>query len=123
MKWTKKGFEEFQKGTFGNGGQNLYVSAKGVLQRIFNFDINSDGYPDIPITNSHSMFERTPVDVYDSLEQKEPLKLPSNGSYDAIFADLTGDGTDDLIIACQHNGVHSDVSAVIYFGSEIGLSE
>ncbi len=123
MKWIKKGFKDFQKGTLGNGGQNLYVSAKGVLQRIFNFDINSDGFPDIPITNSHSMNERTKIHVYDSLAQEKPLELPSNGSYDAIFADLTGDGTEDLIVACQHNGVNSDVSAVIYFGSEIGLSE
>ena len=50
MKWTKKGFEEFRKGTFGNGGQNLYVSKKGVLQRIFNFDLNGDGYFGLPIT-------------------------------------------------------------------------
>lgn len=123
MSWVKKGFEEFKKGTFGNGGQNIYASANGVLQRIFNYDLNGDGFTDLPITNSHSMNERTHIEVYDRLGQGEPLKLPSNGSYDAIFTDLTGDGTDDLVVACQHNGVHSDVSAVIYFGSEIGLSE
>ncbi len=123
MKWTKKGFEEFRKGTFGNGGQNLYVSKKGTLQRIYNFDINGDGYFDLPIANAHSMFERPPIHVYDSLDQKEPLKLPSNGSFHGIFADLTGDGTDDLIVACQHNGVHTDVSAIIYYASEQGLCE
>ena len=30
--WKKSGFNDFSKGTFGNGGQNLYVSANGVLQ-------------------------------------------------------------------------------------------
>ncbi|MBO5955196.1 MAG: VCBS repeat-containing protein [Clostridia bacterium] len=123
MNWTKKGFEEFRKGSFGNGGHNLYVSANGVLQRIFNFDINGDGYPDIPIANSHSMNERPFLHVYDSLNQETPLELPGEGAFNAIFADLTGDGTDDLIVACQHNGVHTDISARIFFASEIGLSE
>lgn len=123
MKWTKKGFEDFRKGTFGNGGQNLYVSAGGTLQRLFNFDLNGDGYFDLPIANSHSMWETPPVHIYDKIGQSEPLNLPSLGSFDALFCDLDGDGTEDLVIACQHDGVHTDVSAMIYYGSEIGLSE
>jgi len=123
MKWTKKGFEEFRKGSFGNGGQNLYVSAKGTLQRIRNFDVNGDGYFDLPLANSHSMNERPEIHIYDEIGQKEPLKLPSNGSFTGIFADITGDGTEDLIVACQHNGVHTDTSAVIYYASDKGLSE
>ena len=123
MKWTKKGFDAFQNGTFGNGGQNLYVTAGGTLQRIFNFDVNGDGYVDLPITNSHSMNERPPLYIFDHLGQETPLKLPTNGSFDAIFTDLTGDGTDDLVVACQHNGVLSDVTAAVYFGSEKGLCE
>ena len=123
MKWTKKGFEEFSNGTMGNGGQNIYVSAKGTLQRVFHFDVNGDGYPDIPITNSHSMNECPYIHVYDEMGQEKPLELPTNGSFDAVFADLNGNGTDDLIVACQHNGVHTDISAIIYFGSEQGLCE
>ncbi len=123
MKWTKKGFEEFSKGTLGNGGQNLYVSAKGVLQRIYNFDVNGDGYFDLPLANSHSMDERPKIHVYDKIGQKVPLELPSNGAFDAIFCDLTGNGTEDLVIACQNNGVHTDLSAMIYYASEQGLCE
>ena len=123
MKWTKKGFEDFRKGSFGNAGQNLYVTANGTLQRIFNFDVNSDGYVDIPIANSHSMNERPPLYVYDRFGQEKPLELPTNGSFDAIFTDLSGDGTDDLVVACQHNGVLSDITAVVYYGSEKGLCE
>ncbi len=123
MNWTKKGFEEFRKGSFGNGGQNLFVSANGVLQRVFNFDVNGDGYTDLPIANSHSMGERPKLHVYDSLTQKTPLELPCEGAFTAVFADITGDGTDDLIVACQHNGVHNDLSAKIFYGSERGLSE
>ncbi len=123
MKWTKKGFEEFSKGTMGNGGQNLYVSAKGNLQRIFNFDVNGDGYVDLPITNSHSMWEKPPIYIFDEMGQEKPLELPTNGSFDAIMVDLYDRGVEDLVVACQHNGVHTDISAIIYFGSEIGLSE
>ncbi len=123
MKWVKSSFEEFSKGTFGNGGQNIYVSTKGVLQRIFNFDINGDGYPDIPITNSHSMNEKPDIHIYDEIGQSEPLSLPSFGSFDAIFCDLYNRGVEDLIVACQHNGVNTDTSAIIFFGSERGLCE
>lgn len=30
-KWVQKGFGDFIGGTYGNGGQNLYVSKKGRL--------------------------------------------------------------------------------------------
>ena len=35
--WTTSGFEAFRRGKFGNGGQNIYVSRAGVLQRIHRF--------------------------------------------------------------------------------------
>ncbi len=123
MSWTKKGFEEFRKGTFGSGGQNLFVSKGGTLQRIFNFDINGDGYPDIPIANSHSMNERPNLHIYDGLDAEKPIILPGEGAFNAVFADLTGDGTEDLIVCCQHDGVHTDISARIFFASDEGLSE
>lgn len=85
MKWTKKGFEEFSKDTMGNGGHNPYVFAKGTLQRIFHFDVNGDGYPNIPITNTHSMNERPYIHIYDELEQVKPLELPTNRSFGAIL--------------------------------------
>lgn len=124
MKWIKEGFEEFSKGTLENGGQNLYVSKKGVLQRIFQYDVNQDGYPDILFACSQSMFERPPVHVYqDLLHEKQPLMLPSGGTYDGILADLHGTGCEDLVISCQNNGTHSDLTAIIYFGSPEGYTE
>jgi len=124
MKWITEGFEAFSQGRMENGGQNLYVSKKGVLQRIFQYDINQDGYPDLLFANSQSMYERPPVHVYgDVLHSEQFTALPSNGTYDGIFADLFGTGCQDLVIACQHNGTHSDVTAIIYFGNEEGLSE
>ncbi len=124
MKWTTTGFEDFSKGTLENGGQNLYVSKRGVLQRIFQYDIDGDGYPDLPFASSQSMHERPPVHLYSNItEKKEFSELPSGGTYTGIFADLHGTGYDDLILACQNNGTHTDITAVVYFGGPQGLSE
>lgn len=124
MRFVTEGFEAFSRGTFENSGQNLYVSRKGVLQRIFQYDINQDGYPDLLFANSQSMNERPPVYVYNNLPENTSFtQLPSGGTYDGILADLFDSGYQDLVIACQHNGSHSDICAIIYFGSEEGFSE
>ncbi|WP_409344261.1 FG-GAP repeat domain-containing protein [Paenibacillus sp. MBLB4367] len=122
--WRERGFEEFADGTFGNGGQNIYVSRKGVLQRIFRFDVNRDGYADALFVNSQDMDERPPVYVYPNpYRPEERIELPSAGSFHGAIGDLNGDGYDDLVVANQHNGTHSDVTAFIYYGSPEGLSE
>ena len=124
MEWITEGFEGFSRGTFGNGGQNLYVSKHGILQRIFQYDLNGDGYPELWFANSQSMDERPPVHVYaDILNDMQPVSLPSGGTYTGIFADLHGTGYDDLVLACQNNGTHSDTTAIIYFGGPEGLTE
>lgn len=124
MEWITKGFDGFSKGTMENGGQNLYVSRKGILQRIFQYDVNMDGYPDLLFGCSQSMGERPPLSVYqDPLKDQTPLHLPSNGTYDGCMADLHGTGFQDLVVACQSDGQHSDIASMIYFGSEDGLTE
>ena len=62
-KWVQQGYEEFVRGSFGNGGQNLYVSRQGTLQRIHRFDVTGDGYVDLLFVNSQDMGEREPVHV------------------------------------------------------------
>ena len=82
MKWVTEGFEGFSRGIMGNGGQNLYVSRKGVLQRIFHYDLNGDGHPELLFASSQSMNERPPVHVYPNiLKNRHPVKLPSGGTY------------------------------------------
>lgn len=124
MEWVTEGFEGFSMGIMGNGGQNLYVSRRGVLQRIFHYDLNGDGYPDLLFASSQSMNERPPVHIYPNIiENRQPMELPSGGTYTGIFTDLHHSGYDDLILACQNNGTHSDITSIIYFGGPEGLSE
>lgn len=124
MEWITKGFDGFSKGTLENGGQNLYVSKKGILQRIFQYDLNLDGHPDLLFGCSQSMGERPPLSVYtDPLKDQTPIHLPTNGTYDGCMADLHNTGFQDLVVACQSDGQHSDIASVIYFGSEEGYTE
>ena len=62
--WTTRGFEAFRQGSFGDAGKNLYVSRAGVLQRIHCFDLNGDGYVDLPFCNSQEHWETPPAYVY-----------------------------------------------------------
>ena len=122
--WTERGFEDFVDGTFGNAGQNLYVSRAGILQRINHFDVNSDGYVDVLFNNTHDDNCRMPAYVYvDPLGEAVRRELPTDGAYAGAVGDLNGDGIDDFVIAMQFNGIHNDLRAYIYYGSERGLSE
>lgn len=40
-----------------------------------------------------------------------------------FFCRLYGDKYDDLVIACQNNGTHNDLTAVIYYGCSDGICE
>ena len=56
--WLTQGFHAFSRGSCGNAGQNLYVSRAGVLQRIFHFDLNLDGYADLVFCESQDHWEK-----------------------------------------------------------------
>src|SRR5215475_4762057 len=61
---VQSGFETFSRGTFGNGGENLYVSRSGSIQTINQWDINHDGYNDVLISNDHDIDETVDAFVY-----------------------------------------------------------
>ena len=122
--WTTRGFDDFSRGTCGNGGQNLYISRAGVLQRIHQYDLDRDGHFDIVFCNSQDHFERAPAYVLPSpLGDGRIVELPAEGTRDAVVADLNGNGCDDLVLAFDNNGIRFDLNAMIYFGSTLGLSE
>src|SRR5262249_19881225 len=63
------GFESFRKGVFENGGQNLYVSAKGSIQFIRQWDLNRDGYFDLVLNTTHSRMDVPDAFIYLQTDQ------------------------------------------------------
>ena len=122
--WVTRGFEAFRRGTFGNAGQNIYVSRAGVLQRIHHLDLNRDGYVDLLFCNAQVHLESPPACVYrDVFGACERAELPAGGSPTAAVADISGDGYADLIIGNEKSGNAGRLNANVYFGSPAGLSE
>ena len=122
--WKEQGFNDFIDGTFGNGGQNIYVSRDGVLQRIHQYDLDKDGYLDLVFANSQNHWENPDAYVYQNLLGKiTRYDLPSDGTRSGAVADLNGDGYDDLILGMHSNGIRTDLNSIIYYGSTDGFSE
>ena len=122
--WITEGFQDFVRGSFGNGGQNLYVSRAGILQRIHQFDFTGNGFVDLVFCNSQSHFEKPDARVLsDPLGESRYRGLRSHGCRAAAVADLNGDGYDDLILGSFKDGLATDLNAMIYYGSPGGLTE
>ena len=119
--WLTKGFESFRRGVFGNGGQNLYVSKKGVLQRIFQFDFTRNGWFDLPFANCQNHHESTPSVAY--MADGRVLPLPGQGSLAGIAADLSGSGWYDIVVAGFYDMAAPFATADLYFGGADGYSE
>ncbi|MHC4157283.1 MAG: hypothetical protein ACYST6_20550 [Planctomycetota bacterium] len=62
--WRETTFEDFRDGTFGDGGVNTYVSARGRIQNIYRWDANGDGYIDLLFANAHSEEVQVDMSIY-----------------------------------------------------------
>ena len=118
--WITEGFEAFRAGEFGNGGQNIYVSRKGVLQRIFQHDLNHNGYFDLVFANCQNHHEAAESYVYTLSGQR--TELPGQGSVSGLVDDLFDSGYQDIVVAGRYDMAAPFATSDIYFGSPEGYS-
>jgi len=123
-KWSVSGFDGLSQGTLGNAGQNLYISKKGVLQRIWRFDVNNDGYVDLLIANSHDYNEHPDLYIIeDPRGNAHCRKVLTQGCQAGHVCDFNGDGLADVILAANNDGHHHDLPSYVYFGGKSGITE
>jgi hypothetical protein len=124
--WIHRGFQEFSKGSFDNGGDNLYVNAKGTIEMIHRFDANNDGCVDIILPNAHGYIERGPTWIYTQAKGEGKnwprRELPNDSSWMSRIVDVDGDGYLDLIVVNAENGVTSELTSYVYWGGPKGLT-
>ena len=123
--WIHRGLENFNKGRFDNGGDNLYVNARGLMETIHRTDANGDGYVDLVFPNSHGYLERGPTWIYaqtDGAGDRWPRQqLPNDSGWCSLVRDVDGDGYLDLIVINGENGVTSELDSYVYWGGPDGL--
>ena len=124
--WVHRGFYDFARGWFDDGGSNLYVNARGVIEMIHRTDVNNDGYVDIILPNSHGYIERGPTWIYTQADGEgrdwPRRELPNDSGWMSRIVDVDGDGYPDLIVVNGENGVTSELSSYIYWGGPGGLT-
>ena len=122
--WVHNGFEDFSKGQFDNAGSNLYVNANGVIEMINNLDVNSDGYIDLVLANSHDRIERGPTWAYSTDqgpgENWKRHEMSADSGWMSRVIDVDGDGHNDLVTVNSQNGVSSELDSYIYWGGPEG---
>jgi hypothetical protein len=124
--WVHRGFEEFARGRFDNGGSNLYVNARGEIETIHRTDVNDDGCVDIVLANTHGYIERGPTWIYKAADGEgkdwERRELGNDSGWMSRIADVDGDGFADLVVVNAENGVTSELDSYVYWGGPNGLT-
>ena len=148
FKIVHEGFESFSKGSFEHAGQDIYVSRKGRLQLIRRWDLNNDGYYDLPFASTHNVMVGSidalgylqtnrgyrsvlsplhrSLALYDLWLQEEKsrsstLRLPADRPSAVLFSDVDQDGYPDIVFASSGLGDTPFSDSLIYWGSEFGF--
>ena len=143
-----KGFEDFSKGSFGDGGTNIYVSRRGSIQIIPRWDINQDGHLDLLFNQDHNPLENVDAFIHWGTEEgyhslfppfwkqlpafklvramdrarKHISFLPTFGSGPVKLVDLNRDGHLDIIFPNTIHNYFVEMQAYIYWGGPAGYS-
>jgi len=147
FKIVHEGFESFSKGTFEHAGQDIYVSRMGRVQLIRRWDLNNDGYYDLPFASTHNVMVGSidalgylqtnrgyrsvlsplhrSLALYDLWRQEEKsrsstLRLPADRPSAVLFSDVDSDGHPDIVFASSGLGDTPFADSLIYWGSESG---
>ena len=124
--WIHRGFEAFGKGSFDNGGANLYVNAQGIIEMVHRFDVNNDGHVDLVFPNSHGYVERGPTWIYTTGSGEGSgwprQQLANDSGWMSKVVDVDNDGYFDLIVVNGENGVTSELDSYVYWGGPDGLT-
>ena len=124
--WVHRGFEDFARGQFEDGGSNLYVNANGIIEKINRTDCNNDGYVDIVLPNTHGYIERAPTWIYtpSNADGKNWVRreLANDSGWMSRIVDVDGDGYLDLVVVNAENGVTSELDSYVYWGGPDGLT-
>ncbi|MCA9412523.1 MAG: VCBS repeat-containing protein [Candidatus Omnitrophica bacterium] len=119
--WIENSFEDFSDGTFGDGGANTYVSAKGRIQTVNRFDVNNDSYIDILNVNSHPLVEMLDLSIYwgngKDFSIQNHCYIPVNGPMWVTPHDLNKDGNMDLVVSNFSNGTWTQMDSAVYWGA------
>lgn len=130
MEIVDAGFEAFSRGSFDDGGSNLYVNARGEIERIHRTDLTGDGFADVVIPNTHGSLDRGPTRIFRLADGATPgpdaawtwRDLPNESGWLSRVVDLDGDGFPDLIVVNGENGVTSELTSYVYWGGAGGLT-
>lgn len=142
-------FEDFVQGTFENGGQNLYVTAEGILKRIHVWDLNRDSFPDLIVGHSHNASDNEDLFIYPggrngpeslmpNLPEHQPLGrilhhwsrlskemtfLSTEGAGPALAVDLNGDNRKEIVFCNFTHNHEIEQPAYLYWNDAEGFSE
>ncbi len=97
--WTDETFDDFERGQFDAGGQNLFVTHDGKVRTIHRFDLNDSGHIDLVFNNTHdtSTFHEATEAWIGPDGNLEHGDLAVRGSIAVEMADLNNNGFSDLV--------------------------
>ena len=77
------------RGSLGDAGKNLYVSGPECSSGSTSFDLNGDGYVDLPFSNSQEHWETPPpMSIARRWPRLGPVELITQGARCGVVADL-----------------------------------